>query len=121
MCGERKPSWPEGRSVGKQSERYRRALEIIESIADGALCTAAAHKAYDTRSFAVQMREINATPRVAQNIDHNWSSAIDGRSTRCPEYALRLTASKLRGAAFSLRQGYWVLPRPKLRRRATID
>jgi transposase len=49
--------------------------------------TLAGDRGYDTRSFVAAMREINVTPHVAQN-DSNRRSAIDGRTTRHPGYAV---------------------------------
>jgi hypothetical protein len=42
--------------------------------------TVGADKGYDTRQFVADLREVNATPHVAQNDTHR-SSAIDGRTT----------------------------------------
>lgn len=44
-------------------------------------------KGYDTRQFVETMRELGVTPHVAQNTT-NRSSAIDGRTTRHPGYAV---------------------------------
>ena len=41
---------------------------------------------YDTKSFVKACREINVTPHVAQNLNRNGGSAIDGRTTRHPGY-----------------------------------
>jgi transposase len=49
--------------------------------------TLAADRGYDTRSFVAAMRELKVTPHVAQN-DSNRRSAIDGRTTRHPGYAV---------------------------------
>ena len=61
------------------------ALEMVEQIV-GQRVTVGADKAYDTRDFVEHLRELNATPHVAQNITHR-SSAIDGRTTRHAGYA----------------------------------
>ena len=42
---------------------------MIGQIAAQTPCTVAADKAYDTRGFVAQLRQINATPHVAQNIE----------------------------------------------------
>jgi IS5 family transposase len=44
-------------------------------------------KNYDTRDFVHELRELRVTPHVARNIT-NRSSAIDGRTTRHPGYAV---------------------------------
>jgi len=49
--------------------------------------TLAGDRGYDTRAFVATMRELNVTPHVAQN-DSNRRSAIDGRTTRHPGYAV---------------------------------
>jgi len=49
--------------------------------------TVGADKGYDTAGFVAQMRARRITPHVAQNTT-NRSSAIDGRTTRHPGYAL---------------------------------
>jgi transposase len=97
------------------------AVEMIETIADEAPCTVAADKAYDTRGFVAQMREINATPHVAQNIDRNGGSAIDGRTTRHRGYALSLKARKLIEEAFGWGKDIGLLRRPKFRGREKIE
>jgi transposase len=49
--------------------------------------TLGADKAYDTRDFVGAVRLLAVTPHVAQNTT-NRSSAIDGRTTRHPGYAV---------------------------------
>src|SRR5262245_22609791 len=49
--------------------------------------TLGAVKAYDVAEFVADLRELNVTPHVAQNTT-NRRSAIDGRTTRHPGYAL---------------------------------
>ena len=63
------------------------AVEMIEQIADGQPVTVGADKAYDTRDFVRDLRELKVTPHVAQNTK-NRSSAIDGRTTRHSGYAV---------------------------------
>jgi len=55
--------------------------------------TLGADKAYDTADFIASLRAINVTPHVAQN-DKNRRSAIDGRTTRHPGYAVSLRIRK---------------------------
>ncbi len=47
----------------------------------------AAHKGYDTRDFVEELRQPEVTPHIAQSTS-NRRSAIDGRTTRHPGYAL---------------------------------
>lgn len=48
--------------------------------------TVGGDKGFDTAGFIVALRQLNATPHVAQNTT-NRRSAIDGRTTRHPGYA----------------------------------
>ena len=50
--------------------------------------TLAADKAYDTKEFVADLRERRVTPHVAQNDKRRGGSAIDGRTTRHPGYAV---------------------------------
>ena len=56
--------------------------------------TLGADKAYDTRDFVQQCRCRNITPHVAQN-NTRRRSAIDGRTTRWPGYALSLVKRRI--------------------------
>ena len=61
------------------------ALEMIEQVAGEAPCTVAAGQGLrQSQGFVAQLRQINATPHVAQNIERNGGSAIDGRTTHHP-------------------------------------
>lgn len=53
----------------------------------GRTATMGADKGYDTREFVRQLRQANVTPHVAQN-KSGRRSAIDGRTTRHPGYAI---------------------------------
>ena len=55
--------------------------------------TLAGDRGYDTRSFVATMRKLKVTPHVAQNAS-NRRSAIDGRTTRHPGYAVSQTKRK---------------------------
>ena len=64
------------------------ALHMIEPRADRPRAiTLGADKAYDAEDFVNELRSMNATPHVAQNTSGR-SSAIDGRTTRHPGYAV---------------------------------
>jgi transposase len=63
------------------------ALVMIEQIPGHQPVTVGADKAYDTKDFVAEARNMNATPHVAQN-DKGRKSAIDGRTTRHPGYAI---------------------------------
>ena len=55
--------------------------------------TLAGDKGFDTQDFVAELREINVTPHVAQNTNGRHS-AIDGRTTRHPGYAISLRIRK---------------------------
>jgi transposase len=63
------------------------ALVMIEKIPGDQPVTVGADKAYDTKDFVKETREMNVTPHVAQN-NKGRTSAIDGRTTRHPGYAV---------------------------------
>ena len=63
------------------------ALAMAEAIPGQQRVTLGADKNYDTRDFVCELRELSVTPHVAQNITSR-SSAIDGRTTRHPGYAV---------------------------------
>ena len=72
------------------------ALEMIDSMVDGSgtrRITLGADKGYDTRDFVDELRDRGATPHVAQN-QNGRRSAIDGRTTRHPGYAVSLRIRK---------------------------
>jgi len=63
------------------------ALVMIEGIPGTDRVTVGADKAYDTKEFVAEIRNMNVTPQVAQN-NKRRKSAIDGRTTRHPGYAV---------------------------------
>ena len=69
------------------------AVAMVEELADGKRITLAADKAYDTADFVAEMRRLGVTPHVSQN-DKGRRSAIDGRTTRHPGYAVSLRVRK---------------------------
>lgn len=64
------------------------ALSLIEPVADRPQpITLGADKAYDSGDFVIECRELAVTPHIAQN-QNGRRSAIDGRTTRHPGYAV---------------------------------
>jgi len=63
------------------------ALKLIQSTVRSERVTLGGDKNYDTAEFVASLRASGVTPHVAQN-DTNWSSAIDGRTTRHPGYQI---------------------------------
>jgi transposase len=62
-------------------------LEMVAARPGNHRITLGADKAYDVAGFVADLREYNVTPHVAQNTT-NRRSAIDGRTTRHPGYAV---------------------------------
>ncbi len=76
------------------------AQHLIEPhAADAQRVTLGGDKGFDTQDFVAEMREINVTPHVARN-DNGRRSAIDGRTTRHPGYAVSLRIRKRIEEAF---------------------
>lgn len=63
------------------------ALVMIEKVPGDQAITVGADKAYDTKDFVAETRNMNATPHVSQN-NKGRRSAIDGRTTRHAGYAI---------------------------------
>lgn len=65
------------------------AAQMLAVVAGtGKRVPAGADKAYDTKGFLKACREIGITPHVAQNMNRNGGSAIDGRTTRHVGYGI---------------------------------
>jgi transposase len=63
------------------------ALDLLGALDRVNRVTLGADKGYDTRDFVAAVRLLGVTPHVAQNTTHR-ASAIDGRGTRHPGYAV---------------------------------
>ena len=71
-----------------QGERYA-GLEMVHRVPGDHRITVAADKAYDDRFFVGELRQLRATPHVAQRAaTPRRRSAIDARTTRHPGYAV---------------------------------
>jgi hypothetical protein len=76
------------------------ALHLVEPHAERPQkVTLGGDKGFDTGDFVAELREINVTPHVAQNTSGR-RSAIDGRTTRHPGYAISLRIRKRIEEAF---------------------
>ena len=69
------------------------AVEMFEEIPGSKRVTVGADKGYDTKDFVASTRGLAVTPHVAQNTSGR-ASAVDGRTTRHPGYALSQRARK---------------------------
>lgn len=64
------------------------ALVMLEKLAGTHPVTVGGDKGFDTQGFVAECRNMQVTPHVAQNHKRNGGSAIDGRTTRHPGYAI---------------------------------
>jgi transposase len=82
--------------------------------------TLGADKAYDTQDFVSTVRELGVTPHVMQN-NTNRRSAIDGRTTRHPGYAISLSKRWLVEKPFGWMKQIGPLKKVKLRGLDKVD
>jgi transposase len=64
------------------------ALVMLEKLPGIRPVTVGGDKGFDTRDFVQECRNLRVTPHVAQNLGRCGGSAIDGRTTRHPGYAV---------------------------------
>jgi hypothetical protein len=65
------------------------AVELLtRAVALGGNITVGADKGYDTKNFIDALRQLGATPHVAQNVTAYRGSCIDGRTTRHEGYGI---------------------------------
>lgn len=64
------------------------ALVMLERLPGQQRVTVGADKAYDTKDFVAECRNIKVTPHVAQNVKRCGGSAIDARTTRHAGYTI---------------------------------
>jgi transposase len=64
------------------------ALQMAERIDGVGRVTLAADKGYDTQNLVTEMRAMNVTPHVTQNLKRRGGSAIDARTTRHAGYQI---------------------------------
>jgi transposase len=76
------------------------ALVLIEAIPGDHRITVAGDKAFDTVGEVAEFRRMHATPHLAPNASRPGGSAIDGRTTRHPGYAVSQRKRKLVEQAF---------------------
>ena len=75
------------------------AQAMVAAIPGRHRITVGGDKNFDTAGFVAALKELNATPHVARNTT-NRRSAIDGRTTRHPGYAISLRIRKRIEEAF---------------------
>jgi transposase len=64
------------------------ALIMLEQIPSTGRVTVGGDKGFDTKDFVAECRHLNVTPHVAQNVNRNGGSAVDGRTTRHAGYEI---------------------------------
>jgi len=69
------------------------ALDLLEGVAKSRRITVAADKGYDTRPFVAELRKLQVTPHIARHTNKR-RSAVDGRTTRHPGYAISQVVRK---------------------------
>jgi transposase len=108
------------REVSGSVERET-AKDMIVRYSPGAKrITVGADKGFDTAGFVADMRDFNVTPHVAQNTT-NRSSAIDGRTTNHPGYAISQQKRKRIEEPFGWGKTIGGLARPMLRGAKKLD
>lgn len=74
---------------------WRNALTMLERVAGARRITVGGDKGYDVRGFVKACRQMQITPHIAQNLEHQGGSAIDGRTTRPAGYLISQRKRKL--------------------------
>lgn len=90
------------------------ALALVDAQAPTRRITLGGDKHYDTAAFAEALRERQVTPHVAQHTTRR-SSAIDGRTTRHPGYAVSQQKRKRVEEVFGWLKTVGLLRKVKLR------
>jgi len=97
------------------------ARQMIRPQAGTTRITVGGDKAYDTRDFVSEMRKMNVTPHVAQNLERRGGSAIDERTTRHPGYAISQRKRKRVEQSFGWMKIIGMLKKVKLRGREKVS
>lgn len=71
------------------------ALVMVAAVPGRHRITVAGDKGFDTRAEVAELRRMGATPHLAPNAERPGGSAIDGRTTRHPGYAVSQRKRKL--------------------------
>ena len=96
------------------AERLAAQEMIVRHSPGGRRLTLGAGKGYDARAFVADLRDFNVTPHIAQNTTGR-RSAIDGRTTRHPGYAVSQQKRKRIEEPFGWGKTIGGLARPMLR------
>lgn len=96
-------------------------LAMAERIPGRRRITLGGDKAYDTRGFIAGVRACHATPHVAQNLERRGGSAIDGRTTHHPGYAISQRKRKRIEEVFAWAKGVGPMRKTRFRGLARVD
>jgi transposase len=97
------------------------AVEMIEEQNDGERrVTLGGDKGFDTRAFVADLRELEVTPHVAQNLKRPGGSAIDGRTTRHAGYEISQRQRKRVEEVFGWLKTIALLRQTRFRGRARV-
>ena len=83
--------------------------------------TLAGDKGYDTQGFVSARRDLVVTPHVARNQHRTRRSAIDGRTTRHPGYAMSLIIRRRIEQVFGWLKTSAGLPKARFKGRERIE
>lgn len=100
---------------------WEAALEMVTTLGGSNRITLAADKKYDNAKFITDLRDINVTPHVAQNINASAGSAIDGRTTRHEGYKISQRKRKLVEEIFGWGKTIGTMRKSKLRGIPRVD
>ncbi len=101
-------------------ERAAAAAMIVRHSPGAQRITIGGDKGFDTANFVADMRTFNVTPHIAQNTTGR-RSAIDGRTTRHPGYAISQQKRKRVEEPFGWGKTLGGLARPMLRGVKKLD
>ncbi len=96
------------------------SVEMVQVISNPRRITLGGDKNYDTRNHVDALRSLNVTPHVAQN-DTNRKSAIDGRTTRHPGYAVSMKKRKRVEEIFGWMKTVGLMRKTRHRGRERVD
>jgi len=97
------------------------AAEMVAEVAGDKRITVGGDKGYDTKDFVEDLRGLEATPHVSQNITRKGGSAIDGRTTRHDGYSISLRIRKRIEEAFGWIKTVGNLRKTRHRRIGKVD
>ena len=97
------------------------AIDMLGELSGPRRCTLAADEGYHTHEFVRQTRELNVTPRVAQNVERRGGSANNARTTRRAGYAVSIKARKFLEESLGWAMDIGILGRPTMRSRRKIE